>query len=71
MSHASLPRTVVPSTQLLKQRVDAVVLGNRTPFETPGKGATFDQYPDATGLDDVQLEVINMVCIKSIFLFVY
>jgi hypothetical protein len=71
MSHTILPHTVVHSTSLLKQSVDAVVLGERTPFKTEGRGATFDQFPDATGLDNVQREVIKMVCIRTIFLTIY
>jgi hypothetical protein len=71
MSQTIPPHTFVPSTPPLKQRVDAVDLGKRTPFQTSGKGATFDQFSDATGLDDVQLEIIKMVCIRTIFMFIY
>jgi hypothetical protein len=75
MSHIILPRTVahtvVPSTPLLEQCVDAVVLGERTPFGTEGKSVTLEQFRDATGLDDVQLEIVKMVCIRTTFLFIY
>lgn len=65
------PHTVVHSTSLLNQSVDAVVLGERIPYETEGKGATFDQFPNATGLEEVQREVVKMVCIRTIFLPIY
>jgi hypothetical protein len=63
-----LSHTFVPSTTRLDGLVAAVVLGTPTPFDLKEKGTTLFSYKDATGLEDVQMEMVNMVCVRMLFL---
>jgi hypothetical protein len=63
-----LPHTIASSTPRLDELVAAVVLGDPIPFPIKEKGTTLLQYQDATGLEDVQTEIISMVCVRMLFL---
>jgi hypothetical protein len=63
-----LPHTIVSSTTRLDELVAAVTLGAPSPFNIKEKGTTLFQYKDATGLEDVQAEIVRMVCIRMLFL---
>lgn len=63
-----LPHTIVSSTARLDELVAAVVLGDPIPFPIKEKGTTLFQYKEATGLEDVQTEIVSMVCVEMLFL---
>jgi hypothetical protein len=60
--------TIVPSTPRLDKLVAAVVLGECSPFPVNEEGTILFQYRQATGLEELKLEIGNMVCLGISFL---
>jgi hypothetical protein len=60
--------TVLPLTTSLAELVDAVVLGDASPFDVKEKKQVLLQYENATGLKNLHQEIMNMVCFRSLLL---
>jgi hypothetical protein len=60
--------TIVPSTLRLDELVAAVVLGDYSPFPVNEEGTILFQYRQATGLEELKMEMIDMVCLRTSFL---
>jgi hypothetical protein len=59
---------VVPLTSRLEELAAAVVLGDPSPFAVKEKGTIIFQYEQATGLKDLQREIMGMVCFRTLSL---